>query len=60
MDKQRYQTRAQAQVEVDKMRGWTTKIERAVVLNDAGTKLATVYVIRCDGTKYLRTDGYVR
>jgi len=41
------------------MRGWKAKAVRMNDLDD-NNNLIVVWVIQCNGDKYLREDGYVR
>lgn len=58
-DEQVFETRKQAQAEIEKIIGWDAKPVKQVRYDDNGER-ADVWVIRCDKNKYLRTDGYVR
>lgn len=64
MDYQTYRTRAEAQVEIAKMRGWDAKpvhiLSTEPDADGQGQHDKWVWVIQCDGDKYLRDDGFVR
>jgi hypothetical protein len=56
MDMQTYATRTEAEATIETMRGWDAEAEEINI----GPDDETAWSILCDGTKYLRTDGYVR
>ena len=59
MDWETFKTKKEAEAEIARMRGWKAK---AVKMNhvDNDNNMTVVWVIQCDGDKYLREDGYVR
>lgn len=58
-DYQTFDTRQDAQREIATMRGWTAKAVRLTLATPDG-RTVDRWVIQCDGTHYLRADGFVR
>jgi len=61
MDYQTYRTRNHAEKEVARMKGWLAKPVQLYLPDDPNASRAgNAWVIQCDDTLYLRSDGYVR
>lgn len=60
-DYETYTTYRDAADARDNVCGWSTKIAKLYLPDDSHANAqGDVYVIECDGHRYLRTDGYVR
>lgn len=60
MSKQTFKTRKEAKVEEAKMQGWETKVTQLYQPDDPNANgNGNVFVIQCDGDKYLQENGYV-
>lgn len=59
MDWETFKTKKEAEAEIARMRGWTAKAVKMNHVNN-DNNMTVVWVIQCDGDKYLREDGYVR
>lgn len=56
MDYATYTTKREALAHIASMRGWDARPERLSL----GESVGDQWVIRCNGHRYLRTDGFVR
>ena len=59
-DQMTFPTKAAARAEIGKMAGWDAKAVKLADYDPETQQRRDVWVIQCDGDKYLRADGYVR
>ena len=59
MDYKVFKSKADALTEIATMRGWTAKAVQIYWPGHVWAKRGYVWVVKCNGEKYLRLDGYV-